>query len=182
MDVNQEGSNLQIMQQHAMKALKHADSMTHERVNLLASDLFDLKKSCCLNCTESTIAYPIISESDDQILIKLFFKEKVSVENVKFTFLVPDMSEMVPTEMRFYGGKDGLDFTDVEDATPGLVWVQKSPKHEANLVIQLGGSKFSKITSLQIFIVKSAGGQQSTIESMEINGFPVTSYHVEYKK
>merc|ERR550514_1929786 len=97
--VNSEGTNTDMMRAHQMKKKQSVpDPLKHVDVDLMVcTDLVDRKKTCALNASSENAgilevldANPedraLVSDVDPQLILKVFFKEKVSITSVVVRF------------------------------------------------------------------------------------------------
>jgi hypothetical protein len=171
MHVNNEGTNLELMQQHAMKRPPLKDTLVHEKRELLDPALLDAT-STVLNGVETDIFGRIDSDSDAQLLIRLVFKQRVTVDSV--AFICDSNPEARPKEVRFFANRPSIDFGDVEHSEAAKI---ADMEIFGNRVV-LAGTKFSRITSLEIFVVSNIGDfPQTIIDKLEISGSIADHYH-----
>lgn len=178
MNVNGEGTNTQAMQQHAMtKQAVYKGGLKHETVNLLLSDLLDLTQSCILNAKQGNlIAGNIKSDADAQLIIKLVFKEKVSLSELIFV----SAGQSRPSKIKIFSNKPTCDFCDIGDVEPGAEAVLKNAADPQS--VTLAGKNFARISSVQIFIEENHDeSDQSILDSLRVMGSAAPNYHVEYK-
>ena len=176
--MNGEGTNTQSMQQHAMtKQAIYKGGLKHESVNLLMSDLLDLTQSCILNAKQGDLlSGNILSDADAQLIIKLVFKEKVSVSELIFATIGQGKPEVV----KIYSNKPTLDFSDISDVEPGAEAKFLDSEESQNII--LAGKNFSRVSSIQIFVEDNhSGSDQTKLDSLKVIGSAAPNYHVEYK-
>jgi hypothetical protein len=161
MQVNNEGSNLFKMQQHALKRSSQLkDTLTHEKIDLLS--LLD-SSSSILNATSGSSLTKgwIESDSDAQLIIRLIFKKRVNVDSV----VLFSASPSGPKEVRFFTNLPTLDFSEVDDLLPHKTEIPQEGK------VTLGGTKFSRISSLELFVVGNFSESPTTrIEQLSVLG------------
>ena len=141
----------------------------HEKRDLLHSSILDVQLSTILNGKQSKLPVEgiIESDADAQLLIRLVFKQRVNVETV---VLVGSAREV-----RFFANLPTLDFSEVEEATPAKV---VDLEISGNGIVPLGGTRFSRIASLEIFVASNCGEVDVTvIEKLEVAGTLVDLYH-----
>jgi hypothetical protein len=185
MNVNNEGTNLSRMQQFAAaKKAVPVDSYSHARMNLL--HLVDVSQSTVLNGSAdgSELGGPIKSDADEQLLIKLVFKENVSVEKLIFRFHSEDQAVCGPKDLELYSGQPNMDFSDLEAVKPRLrtsLSYGLEAKEGVVSLLEGSGGKFARISSLQVFVRSNQTDAPSTlIGELLVMGSAVTSYHVQY--
>ena len=180
MNVNTEGSNTHMMQQHALsKEAVVQNGLMHVSIDLLLNDILDARQSQVLNATAEncTIPGPFVSDADDQLIIKLNFKEKVSVSEIKF--IACDEIHMRPKCVKVFANRAALDFSDVDNFEAGSCALLNDSDCQQS--ITLIGTKFTRVESIQIFVESSHGAETTKIAKIAVIGHPTPSYHVEYK-
>jgi len=202
--VNNEATNVDKMRQHQLtKAKVTNDSLRHEDVDLMVcTNLIDQSRTMALNGSsdhapliEVLAANPedkaLASDVDPQLLLKVFFKEKVNLSAVVLRFGRPptnpegeDESESYakPRLVKLFVNNGDLDFGDVDSAEPGAQTViADSEGTEAR--ISCMGHKFQRIESLIIFVEEAADQEatRSFINRVSVIGHQAASYHSEYK-
>eukprot|EP00928_Gymnodinium_smaydae_P082514 TRINITY_DN65853_c0_g1_i1.p1 TRINITY_DN65853_c0_g1~~TRINITY_DN65853_c0_g1_i1.p1 ORF type:complete len:236 (+),score=52.72 TRINITY_DN65853_c0_g1_i1:95-709(+) len=200
--VNSEGSNTEKMQQHQMmkKARGGATSLKHEDVDLMVcTDLIDRVRTCALNASSDNASVldvldanpddrPLTSDIDQQIIVKVFFKEKVNLANVLLRFNKPledkEDEELYrkPRLVKLFGNKDDFDFQDIDDAAPAAQAVIED-KDATEVTIPCLGGRFQRLSSLQILIEEvdnpndeSSDVLRSYLNRIRVNGHKNETY------
>ncbi len=169
MQVNTEGSNLHAMQQHALKRTPLKDTLTHEKLDLLDGKIL-AETSTVLNGISASPLGRIESDADAQLLIRLVFKHRVTVESV--SLVSSSSSAARPKEVRFFADRPTLDFSDVDHAAPAKV-----ADLEISHAVALAGTKFARISSLEIFVQSNVADEpQTLIDKLIVSGFLVDHY------
>ena len=181
MNVNGEGTNTQAMQNFAMtKQAVVKGGLKHETVNLLQSDILDLSQSCILNSKAGDLLNgKITSDADAQLIIKLCFKEKVSLTEVLIT---PGTLVCAgrPRAVKFFANRPTCDFSDITDIETGTDLILPDSADQQTVI--LAGKNFSRISSLQIFIEDNHLDSDTTfLQDLKVIGSAAPNYHVEYK-
>jgi len=206
--VSKEGNNTDKMVNHQLlKKRVHNDSMKHEEVDLvLATDLLDPRKTevynanpnYCSNaeffqsCSFGEEVGPsggktVVSDTDNQLLIKYFFKERVNLSAVKFHFSKKPEPAADETEdsyappglIKLYVNHDSLDFTDLESVDP----IYTCNEVEDEKLLKVPAHKSQRIETLYIFIEEGnpAEALYSFVNQIELLGYPSADYHAHYR-
>jgi len=203
--VNNEGSNTDRMQAFQMsKAKAGGDSFRHEDVDLMVcTDLIDQSRTMALNGSsdhatllEVLAANPedkaLASDADPQLLLKVFFKEKVNLSFVELRFNRPpalqegeeDEPDMYgkPRLVKLFVNRSDMNFDDVDEFEPVAQHVVSSDEATESRFLCVG-HRFQRVESLTVFIEEAADGEakRSFINRLSIVGHQAKSYHAEYK-
>eukprot|EP00401_Gymnodinium_catenatum_P055170 CAMPEP_0117510786 /NCGR_PEP_ID=MMETSP0784-20121206/28167_1 /TAXON_ID=39447 /ORGANISM="" /LENGTH=202 /DNA_ID=CAMNT_0005306429 /DNA_START=44 /DNA_END=652 /DNA_ORIENTATION=+ len=199
--VNNESTNTDRMQQHQLaKSRVSADAMRHEDVDLMVcTDLIDASRSIALNgcsdhaqLTQVLAANPedkaLSSDVDHQLLLKVFFKERVTLSAVTLRFSAPPTDEdpeqtySKPRLIKLYVNEDTLDFGDCDSIGPtSQVVVEDADANEVR--ISCVGHKYQRIGSLQVFVEEASNPEatRTFVNRVSVIGHEAQSYHAEYK-
>mmetsp|Transcript_82961 Transcript_82961/g.130832 ORF Transcript_82961/g.130832 Transcript_82961/m.130832 type:complete len:204 (+) Transcript_82961:80-691(+) len=200
--VSNESTNTDKMRQHNLAKQKHVgDSMKHEDGDLMVcTDLVDQSRTCALNgCSDFVNILAVLqanpddkalaSDVDPQLIMKVFFKEKVNVSNITLRFNKPpsvseDDSEIYskPKKIKLFPNAPDLDFGDIEDQTAAAEKIVENDAAEEAKITCIG-SKFQRLESISVF-VESAIDEEATrsfINRLSIVGHQTESYHASYK-
>ncbi len=200
MHVNNEQTNTQKMLQHnqAKERVFSGGSLQRKLTDLvnLESGKFniDLKESTILNSIDysadqirNLLSSPscITSDADAQLLIKLKFVDKIDANQLVFE-PPTSLSSSEASNARLvhvYVNKPEMDFSDLgENGTaPATTFELPFEYPEEPFVVNLVGTKFTRVSSIQIFVEDNFGTEQSRIGKIGIRGFLTPNYHVEYK-
>lgn len=197
--VGKEGSNTEKMVKHQLlKKQHHSETFKHEEVDLIiASDLLDLNITELYNAAEGcTIAgflqcphfetpcdrRTLVSDTDNQLLIKLKFKQKVTVNSIILKCDTPPESEeeeyAPPGLIKIYCNHESLDFGDLDNTTPILV----SNALESGKVA-LPSSKSQRVDTLYIFVAEGNPPEApfTFINQLQVMGYQTPDYHASYQ-
>ncbi|EER19545.1 conserved hypothetical protein [Perkinsus marinus ATCC 50983] len=140
MQVNTEASNTSVMRQHNLKKQKVCESaLEHKEVDLSCdgSGLLDMRISTVLNANPAfgslvDILAPntdkaVVSDADEQLLIKLTFRELVHVKSIVIGADHPpqsgeddeDDAYSAPMAVKVYANQPAMDFNDIESGSVG---------------------------------------------------------------
>mmetsp|Transcript_131102 Transcript_131102/g.298462 ORF Transcript_131102/g.298462 Transcript_131102/m.298462 type:complete len:193 (+) Transcript_131102:480-1058(+) len=172
MNVDQEGSNTQMMRQANMrkKGGHLADPTRHDDSDLLGTGMVDLRQSSCLNSNAepkwaqlnqvmqpNTEDLALISDADEQLIFKIVFKEKVNLSEILIRAdKAPESADdecSAPKLVKVFSNKDDLDFGDVGDETPASIIEMVVGEHRTRLV----GARYQRVSSVQIFVEANQG-------------------------
>jgi len=120
------------------------------------------------------------SDSDEQLLIHLNFKECVNLNSI--SFCAPE-DETAPLTVKLFANKLNLGFSDVEDLKADQI-LDLTP---ADLVdtsqTNLYTVKFQRVSSLTIFVEENNGEEVTKISGLKIFGTTVQGTNMsEFKK
>lgn len=108
---------------------------------------------------------PMVSDVDEQLILKVFFRDPVHVNAITINCDVKpaDIDASPPKTMRIYANRPEFDFSCVETVVPHqtLTFNDRSLK-EKHL---LNGTKFDRVSSLVIFMVDNIDGKDRTFIS-----------------
>jgi len=171
--VNTEASNTEKMRAHQMSKVKaNVDPTRHEDVDLMmCTDLIDEKRTNVLNASserasilEVLAANPddkaLVSDVDPQMLIKVFFKEKVNISAVSLRFSAPpkdmddsDETYAKPRVLQLFPNMGDMDFGDIESgAMQPASSKEVAGDTETEVRIPCVGHKYQRLESLEVFI------------------------------
>uniref|UniRef100_A0A7S2N8W2 PITH domain-containing protein n=1 Tax=Zooxanthella nutricula TaxID=1333877 RepID=A0A7S2N8W2_9DINO len=187
-----------MMQQFQQKKAKQStDGLKHEDVDLMmCTDLVDQSKTTALNSCSSHASLlevlqanpddkALASDADQQLLLKVLFKEKVNVSAVELRFdqPPPDGEEETyakPRLVKLFTNRD-MNFDDVEEVgASAQTLVETAEATKAR--ITCGGSKFQRVESLVVFVEEAADPEasRSFINRLCIIGHQAKNYHAVY--
>ena len=166
----------------------------------------DFRESTILNCLDysqdvleslfnhpSDSSSPLISDADAQLLIKLKFLEKIDCSQLVFhkPAVTNDDEEGISNArlVRVYVNRSDIDFLDLDNGSenggvgfaPAITFELPFEYSESPFIVNLQGSKFTRVSSIQIFIEDNFGTDRSRLGNISIRGFLTPNYHVEYK-
>ncbi|CAD7965169.1 unnamed protein product [Amoebophrya sp. A120] len=216
--VNKESGNTDTMMHHQLKKLgQQKDNTKIIEVELGAEELsgkrmFDFRQTICLNSDQKYIkneninklfipqdeSTKLVSDADAQLLIKIFFQEKVNLTQLHFR--VDEKPEDVdgeetscepPAKIRIFTNQPDLDFSDIEDYKAVLQHdftseiTGSKEKNEGTcrdvLKLQLAGPKFQRCSSLQIFVEEAfEEAELSFLNYLGVHGILAPDYHTSY--
>jgi hypothetical protein len=197
MNVNTEGINTKTMVNHNIsKQRVVADTLQRKLVDVinLPTVNLDFKQSTIMNCQEYSEGLLVslfsgssggaFSDVDPQILIKLKFVEKVDCARLTFfaPTKIPDDSISVARKVKLFVNRPEMDFGDCTDGviTPAAEFEIEFVGD--SFVVPLAGSKFSRVSSLAIFIEDNVDDTPVTqLGGLKLEGFVTPTYHAEYK-
>mmetsp|Transcript_69067 Transcript_69067/g.202194 ORF Transcript_69067/g.202194 Transcript_69067/m.202194 type:complete len:208 (+) Transcript_69067:116-739(+) len=203
--VSNEASNTDMMRQHQMSKTKvTGDGLKHEDVDLMVcTDLIDQSRTTVLNgCSDHATILEVlapnpddnkalVSDVDPQLLMKVFFKEKVNLSAVTVRFSRPPQRKedeeedeetyAKPRLVKLFVNMEDMDFGDVDSAEPKGEGVIESAE-STEVKISCIGHKFQRLESLQILIEEAADPEatRSFVNRICIQGHQAQSYHAEY--
>ncbi|CAK0890796.1 unnamed protein product [Prorocentrum cordatum] len=202
--VSNESSNTDMMRQHQMRKVKVVgDGMKHEDVDLMVcTDVVDKTRTAVLNGCSDYAAFLdvldknpddkcMVSDVDPQLIMKVFFKEKVNLSAVTLRFSTPprkgEEDEEVyakPRLIKLYTGAsvDEMDFSDIDIAEPKAIHIVEG-EDETEACISCRGGKFQRLECLAILIEEAADADatRSYVNRVCISGHQAESYHAHYK-
>lgn len=222
--VNKEGGNTDSMFAHQMKrGAGKVDTTKHTEVELgvehsAGKRVFDFRLTACLNgrgsengkfATIEQLLLPqdetrvLVSDADSQLLIKIFFEEKVNVNSVSFRSdegpsktLVEDPEDFQPPgNIKIFVNQPSLDFSDLDDDCQAQACAElklsalggSDEDEEAKKTrvttdkVDLGGPKFQRVSSLQIFVVDAKEDAPFVfLNHLGISGVIASDYHTTY--
>merc|ERR1719162_1279545 len=124
----------------------------------------------------------LASDVDPQLLLKVFFKEKVNVSAVLIRFNVPPKANeddeetyAKPRLIKLYCNKAEIDFGDVDELESGTqILVQES---ETEVKLPCVGHKFQRLESLTIFVEEGMDpeAQRSFVNRVSVIGHAAQS-------
>jgi len=202
--VSNESTNTDKMRQHQLtKTRVSSDSLRHEDVDLMVcTDLIDQTRTEALNSSsenatllEVLSANPedkaLASDVDQQLLLKVIFKEKVNISAVSLRFNRPpiptegedeDMETYAkPRLVKIFVNKQDILFNDVEEYEPAAkVVIEGEDDLEARITCV--GHRFQRLDSLIIFVEEAADpeAERSFVNRVSVIGHQAQSYHAEY--
>lgn len=200
MQVNTEQTNTQQMLEHNQKKKdrQFAGSLQRDLVDLVCGKdgklNIDPRESTILNIKNiasgpsgmSPVEYiftqsgaMIESDVDAQILIKLKFIEKVDCCQISFYDPKNDSPQSSNARLvKIFVNRNDLDFSDL-DSVPPAIELELPFEYENAFKTNLAGSKFGRVSSIQILIDDNFDTDFSKIGRITIEGFYTPTY--EYK-
>jgi len=163
MNISDNSSNTAAMRQHQkLKGMQSSTAATvREESCLKNQDVIDLRQSAVLNADseksslgdilDSVCPEPMVSDTDEQLLLRFNFRSNVGV--TQLTIHAPEnMPEdaSAPKTVKVFCDQTNMDFTDVDDLVPASV--QEVEFVDGIATLRVGGPKFSRISSLQVLI------------------------------
>uniref|UniRef100_A0A0G4HAC1 PITH domain-containing protein n=1 Tax=Chromera velia CCMP2878 TaxID=1169474 RepID=A0A0G4HAC1_9ALVE len=187
------------MKNHMLtKAKQMKSSLQHEEVDLaMCTDVIDYQQSVCLNAHGQYLnlagilqANPqdkfLLSDVDQQLLLKIVFKEPVALSQLMFRANVgpsdadPEDTQdsSGPKDVRLFANNEGMDFSEAEDsACAHRLDLEPETLQEGGKAV-LPGAKFHRIRSIQMFVADNQKGSAFTfINRVGLIGHVSESYH-----
>lgn len=169
MNFSNTSSNTNKMQQHKKYNVAQT-TVRREDVDLKAGDFIDLRQSACLNGKDCSIAEimepvppaPLLSDADEQILLKITLKGTATITRVQFwepESPVGDASN--PCTVKVFVNKDNLDFSDIEDMIP--VKSSELEFEDGTASVAVSGPSVSRVHSLQVLVESNAEDTEQTV-------------------
>ncbi|KAF4656683.1 hypothetical protein FOZ61_006751 [Perkinsus olseni] len=203
MQVNTEASNTSAMRQLNLKKQRVCESaLEHKEVDLScdSSGLLDLKVSTVLNANPdfgslADILAPntenaVVSDADQQLLIKLSFRELVHAKSIIIGADHPPQggeededSYSAPMAVKVFANQPAMDFNDIESGSvsPGGEFTLSFSKGDEEMPLMQ--HKFSRVKDLAIFVEDNTCQTEfSYINRLRVMGCKAPTYHSEYKK
>eukprot|EP00933_Yihiella_yeosuensis_P075895 TRINITY_DN85454_c0_g1_i1.p1 TRINITY_DN85454_c0_g1~~TRINITY_DN85454_c0_g1_i1.p1 ORF type:complete len:200 (+),score=48.62 TRINITY_DN85454_c0_g1_i1:105-704(+) len=196
--VSSESSNTDKMRQHQMTKARAGDALRHEDCDLMVcTELIDQSRTSVLNSSSAhaTIlevlnANPddkaLASDVDQQLILKIIFKEKVNISSVALRFGKPpaddDETYAKPRLVKLFTNHEDMDFADIEEMPASAqLTIEGADDMEAKLSCH--GHKFQRLESLQILVEEAFDPEatRSYLNRVVITGHQAQSYHAEYK-
>lgn len=142
-----------------------------------------LDKTSCYARNESS-AYPMTnlfigdsrlgckSDTDEQLILHLGFREFVKVRSLKLTSFNRGMEpEANPTTVKIYVNREHMGFEDCEDLEPTQTFeLTEDDLNESAEPLALKYVKFQRVKGITIFVEDNAGGDVSALGMMQIFG------------
>lgn len=204
--VSNEATNTDKMRQHQLlKARQGSEALRHEEVDLMVcTDLIDQSRTTALNGSsrhasllEVMAANPddkaLASDVDPQLILKVFFKEKVNLSAVSLRFNKPPVpvggddeedeeTYAKPRLVKFFVNKGEMDFGDVETSEPAAQAIAETAD-EIEMKISCVGHRFQRLESIIIFVEESMDPEasRSFVNRLSVIGHKAQSYHAEYR-
>jgi len=183
MQVNTEQSNTQRMLEHNQKKDRVvAGSLNRSLVNLATNNI-DSRESTVLNVFEPAADFLNGAESDvdPQILFKLKFIDKVDCCQISFARPSATERENVSNAriVKLFVNRNDLDFSDLESVPPAVEFELPFEYENEFAKFSLAGSKFTRVSSIQILVDDNFDTDFSRIGQITIEGFKTPTY--EYK-
>lgn len=191
MQVNNEQSNTHKMLMHNQSKQKvmSGGSLQRKLVDVAENNI-DPKESTILNCKDlksdtlknlmSVSSANVVSDADAELIVKLQFIEKVDISQIFFYPASGSDSDSSPARLvKLFVNKPDLDFNDVE-TTPCVMELElpfETENPEAPFSVTLQGSKFTRLSSLQIFVEENFGTDATVVGRIKLEGFLAPSYH-----
>ena len=191
MQVNNEQTNTQKMLQHNQMKQKvmTGGSLQRKLVDVCENNV-DIKESIILNCREydssklrSIVSMDdavLLSDADSQMIVKIKFTEKVDVSQIDFYPTISDDESSPPRTVKLFVNQSNLDFNDVESLTPAIEFELPFPndENESKPFSQiLQGSKFTRLSSIQLFVEDNFGTEYTKLGRIKFHGFLAPQYH-----
>lgn len=193
--MNNEQTNTQKMLQHNQLKQKTmtGGSLQRKLVDVCENNI-DVKESIVLNCRDydssklrsivSAAAVEtdgLISDADSQMIVKIKFTEKVDVSQIDFYPTSCDDETSPPRTVKVFVNQPNLDFNDVESLIPAIDFELPFPNEENDFLKPssqiLQGSKFTRLSSIQLFIEDNFGTEYTRLGRMRLHGFLAPQYH-----
>ncbi|UKK01297.1 hypothetical protein MACK_002110 [Theileria orientalis] len=169
------GSVDYLLQNNPLKSRAKSTFDLYETKNLALQDrCIDLTTSSALNVLDGTCGLrdilfscsesrnSMVSDVDPQLILKVFFREPVCIKSI--TLRANSKPENVdaspPKTVQIYGNRGEFDFSESDTVEPDQVVELKEfgPDDKINLK----GTKFTHVKSLQIFIVDNTEDTDQT--------------------
>ena len=185
MQVNNEQTNTQKMLEHnqARQKAKSGGSLQRSLVDVCENNI-DMKESIILNCrnysNDLLKTFCVTSDADPQLIVKIKFIEKCDISNISFSPSdQPNSDDVSPPRMvKIFTNQPDMDFNDIESMSASLsVELPLDNENDKPFSVSLQGSKFTRLSSIQIFIEDNFGTDFTTLGKIKINGFLAPSYH-----
>merc|ERR1719198_666142 len=101
----------------------------------------------------------LVSDVDQEMMMKIFFKEKVNLSSVQLRFSKPpvdpegeeEMEAAKPRLVKLYVNRGDMDFGDVSDLEPSGQTVIEDPEATEAKITCLG-HRFQRVESLVVFV------------------------------
>ncbi|EKX72881.1 conserved hypothetical protein [Theileria equi strain WA] len=157
------------LQYQLMKSMMRPFGDSNDIKNLaLEERCIDLTTSCVLNATtefgnlQNVIISrkgddALVSDVDQQLILKFFFKEPVSIKHITFRAdNKPSISDVsAPRIIKMYANRPEFDFSEADSVEPDQV-IELKPQEEASVdKVNLRGTKFAHVKSMQVFVVEN---------------------------
>jgi hypothetical protein len=205
MHVNNEQVNTQKMLEHNQaKERIYSGSLQRKLVDLInlegGKSNIDVRESTILNAMDYTVeklrslmgscqadSANITSDVDPQVLIKIKFIEKVDCNQIVFHApnrgkATEDIETSPPRTVRIFVNRSTIDFSDVSDQVPAeQIELPFEYPENGQFVVPLVGTKFGRVSSIEIFVEDNYGTDVTSIGRIELKGFLTPTYHVDYK-
>eukprot|EP00621_Florenciella_sp_RCC1693_P013149 CAMPEP_0182552904 /NCGR_PEP_ID=MMETSP1323-20130603/49215_1 /TAXON_ID=236787 /ORGANISM="Florenciella parvula, Strain RCC1693" /LENGTH=183 /DNA_ID=CAMNT_0024764617 /DNA_START=15 /DNA_END=566 /DNA_ORIENTATION=+ len=152
-------------------------------------DIIDKKQCFCLN---EDPAHPhtnlfmgderlfLQSDSDEQLLVHIQFNEVVKLSAISF---VGPEDESAPLTIKVFANRLNLGFSDVEDLKAEQVLDLTPADMLADSQTNLYAVKFTRVTSLTLFIEENNGDDVSKLSGLKFFGQTVAGTNMsEFKK
>lgn len=108
------------------------------------------------------------SDTDEQLLIKFRFVQKVKLRAISFRGNVEDQT--APESIGIFKDKMDLNFADVEDSQATQTLTLSAEQVKTGDPVQLSYVKFQDLTTLQLFVRSNFGAEVTRIEQLELWG------------
>mmetsp|Transcript_97959 Transcript_97959/g.204337 ORF Transcript_97959/g.204337 Transcript_97959/m.204337 type:complete len:207 (-) Transcript_97959:279-899(-) len=199
-----ESANTDVMRQHQLRKANLSAPQRMEAVDLMmCTDLIDRARCEALNSDheqatmlEILQANPsdkvLVSDGDSQLLLKIFFKERVDITRIKLRFdkhpEVKEGDDVVygkPNVIKFYADKGDMTFDDCEACKPADEY-RASDENTPEVERTCAGRYFRRLESLVVFVESAFGSEEddqvkSFINRLSIIGHQAIDYHAVYK-
>jgi hypothetical protein len=203
MHVNNEQLNTQKMLEHNQaKERVYSGSLQRKLADLInregGGSNIDVRESSILNAQDYCIDQLkklfgpsanenvwIESDVDPQLLIKVKFIEKVDCNQIVFNrprIVSDDQETSFARNVKIFVNRPTIDFSDVSDQIPAeQIELPFEYNDDGRFVVSLLGTKFGRISSIEIFVEDNFGTDKTVLGRIELRGFMTPTYHVEYK-
>jgi len=123
--------------------------------------------------TRNTTDAHLLSDSDEQLLLNIYFNQAVKVKSIVLHTAGPQEG---PNLIKLFVNRTAIDFEDVQDAEePEVAQVLEVPKDSVKegRPIDLRFVRFQSVNSLHIFVKSNHGeGETTRIDAIDIFGVP----------
>lgn len=125
------------------------------------------------------------SDTDEQLILHLAFREPVKIASVKLTEFnrgaEPDIN---PTTVHIYANRTNIGFEDVDDVEPTqTIEITAADLKESSDPILLKFVKFQRVRNITLYIEENAGGDVSALGGLKILGRTVATTNMkDFKK
>ncbi|KAH9997558.1 PITH domain-containing protein, partial [Russula vinacea] len=152
-------------------------------------EYLDLSQSNCLNeveghslkglfpgKTRNTTDSYLLSDSDEQLLLNIYFNQAVKVKSLLLHTAGSQEGPKGPKLIKLLVNRPAIGFEDVEDAeepeATQILEISEETVKEGS-PIELRFVRFQSVTSLHIFVSSNHdGGETTRIDAIDILGFP----------
>mmetsp|Transcript_81126 Transcript_81126/g.225735 ORF Transcript_81126/g.225735 Transcript_81126/m.225735 type:complete len:164 (-) Transcript_81126:279-770(-) len=117
-------------------------------------------------------ASEVISDTDHQMIIKVEFRQPIKLSAIKISANGTDDS--APAEVNIFEGKPNLGFDDGEE-DPVQTFNLSAEDVQGDAPQPVRFVKFQNVNSLQMFVKKNQGGENTRIRHIQFFGQPAQS-------